>query len=214
MKTSQSNAVDRAGSAFSLFRRWVYFTFQSPLLFPTRSSFSRAKLWRRRSNTGDQKPAALRIFATGWTELRGEAGHGSRAHTFSNMHARGRLMRFHSQLISCESFLLLLVKCAFVMCVCKLIISSCQGWVLIFMDAHSVTSPCLFMHVGKIIHGVIWSLPLSWTSSGALSLCRNFHRLSVLWKVAWIWTCNILYVLTGETLIFLVLFKKNSLLLK
>lgn len=81
--TSQSNTGDGAGSAFSLFRRWVYFTFQSPLLFPTHFSFSRAKLWRKWSNTGNQKPAALRIFATGWTELRGETGRDSRTHTLS-----------------------------------------------------------------------------------------------------------------------------------
>lgn len=134
-------------SAFSLFRRGVYFTFQSPLLFPTHSSFSRAKLRRRRSNTGDQKPAALRIFATGWTELRGEAGHGSSARALSNTNTLLLV-----QLI--KSFLLL-VKCIFIMCVCKLIVKSCQGCkVFIFMEAHSVTSPCLFMHVGKIIHGL------------------------------------------------------------
>lgn len=40
-----------------------------------------AKFWRRRSNTDDQKPAALRISATSWTELRGKAGHSSHART-------------------------------------------------------------------------------------------------------------------------------------
>lgn len=33
----------------------------------------------------------------------------------------------------------------------------------VFMDAHSVASACLFIHVEKIIHAVIWSLLLSVT---------------------------------------------------
>lgn len=56
-------------------------------------------------------------------------------------------MYIHLQLINRESFLPL-VKCAFVTC-CNLIITSCQGSVFVFMDAHSVASACLFMPVGK-----------------------------------------------------------------
>lgn len=70
--------------SFSLGRQ-VYFTFQSPLLFPTRSFLCHAKLWRKRSNTGNQEtPQHSGFFATGWTELRGKAGHGSRAHKLTN----------------------------------------------------------------------------------------------------------------------------------
>lgn len=97
MKLGQSNAVDRAGSAFSLFRRRVYFHFQSPLLFPTHSSFSRAKLRRRRSNMGDQKPAALRTVATGWTELGGEGWTWLPcSHPLKHKHKRTREARAHS----------------------------------------------------------------------------------------------------------------------
>lgn len=156
-KTSQSNRVDGAGSAFSLFRRWVYFTFQSPLLLPTHSSFSGAKLWRRRSNTGNQKPAALRIFATGWTELRGKVGHGSCAHTLSNKkaHTWGKA-HIHSHV---KSIYPLWGNVHHVSAGWSS--TSCQGCVFIFLDAHSVTSPRLFMHEGEIIHAVIWGPPSS-----------------------------------------------------
>lgn len=59
-----------------------------------------AKFWRRRSNTGDQKPAALRISATSWTELRGKAGHSSHAHSLwktNKTTPTGRLMHIHLQ---------------------------------------------------------------------------------------------------------------------
>lgn len=47
--------------SFSLGRQ-VYFTFQSPLLFPTRSFLCHAKLWRKRSNTGNQETCSTPDF--------------------------------------------------------------------------------------------------------------------------------------------------------
>lgn len=138
--TSELNKIHRAGSTFSLFRNGVCFTFQSPLLFPTHSPFPHAKLWRKRSNTGNQKPAALRIFATGWTELRDEAGHSSLAHTLSNVntHVQGRLMQSNLQLIYHENFLPL-VQCALCMFAGGSSTST-RSCIFIFLDAHSATS--------------------------------------------------------------------------
>lgn len=90
-------------------------------------------------------------------------------------------MHIHLQLISRESSLLL-VKCSFVVCVCNLIVTSCQGSVFVFMDMHSVTSAYLFMHVGKI-YGVIWSLLLSLTLNNCTASCPlllSSHRLLIL----------------------------------
>lgn len=159
MKTSQSNTVDRTGSAFSLFRRRVYFTFQSPLLLPTRSSFSRARLWRRRSNTGNQKPAALLIFChrLDWAKL-GTAPVLTPSQTQTGVCVGGSCTFICSLLIvKASSFLMI---CALWFVFASSSYSSCQGCVLIFMDAHSVTSPCLFMHVGKITQGYLGSTVL------------------------------------------------------
>lgn len=80
-------------------------------------------------------------------------------------------MHIHLQLIGRESSLLW-VKCSFVVCVCNLTVTSCQGCVFVFMDMHSVTSAYLFMHVGKNIGGYLESAAL-------INIERLYRKLSI-----------------------------------
>lgn len=107
------------------------------------------------------------------------------------------------------------VKCAFVTCVCKQTVTSCQGSVFVFMDAHSVTSACLFMHVGE---NNTWGYLESAVLINLSPLCHkpstlSFYRVFTLRQAEW--TCNTLNALTDKTLcLFWSFSKKNKEVLK
>lgn len=113
------------------------------------SSLSPAKLWGRRSNTGDQKPATLQTFATGWTELRREAWAwlpcSPPSQTQTQTHEGGSCTFICSLWIVKASYFWLNAHLSRVaIWSLPLIKALCS-----FMDAHSVASACLFMPVGK-----------------------------------------------------------------
>lgn len=175
IKKSQSNTVDGAGSAVSLFRRWVYFTFQSPLLLPKHSSFSRAN-----PGEGGLTRATKNLQHSGFLPqvgLSSEAKLGTTPALTPSQTQTHMLGEAHAH--SCAAYLSWKLLTFGVMCVCGLIFKSVSRVCFNIFG-------CTFYHLSLSIYaywgnntGGYLGVPFSWTfchcfASGTLLVCRTF----------------------------------------